>query len=360
LLRHNEIKTALPPFERLDALWQCDENCLISSPPGRNKTEQLLDGNGNGVKFEIRANKPWLYSAANVLNKTQNLQGNIFNLGHCGGSGRYGTLFNLPSLLLKIGWKILTPFEDPKRFITMATNGKTYGAVAFHLAMKTGKNWPWVWSTFQHINNFSGYSFEGKAVPPGFKAASSNETPDKNSCNNRYQPDCIPGLPNYTNQSATVKRINKVVQQAFAEEQSPLQFYEMLGIQYAKNKAEKANVKTDTYTDKTDFANCESLYQSEKSKAYYVSSNADYLYPLRRDCNRKQAIVSPKLYNPILEAFSNHQAPGNSCISCHVNAIYTQPQALFTGAQKEIFSDFSFTPQNFGIPKYLIEAAAEK
>jgi hypothetical protein len=197
-----------------------------------------------------------------------------------------------------------------------------------------------------------------KTVPPGFKAASDASV--KNSCNNSYQPNCIPGLPNYTNQSNTVKRISKVVKRAFVDEQSPLQFYEMLGVQYAKNKAEKANVKSDTQADKNDFANCESLYQNEKSKAYYVSSNADYLYPLRRDCNRKQAIVSPDLYNPILEAFSNHQSPGNSAISCHVNAIYTQPKALFTGAQKEIFSDFSFTPQNFGIPEYLIEVAVGK
>jgi hypothetical protein len=77
-------------------------------------------------------------------------------------------------------------------------------------------------------------------------------------------------LPNYTNQSNTVKRFSKVVQQAFVDEQSPLQFHEMLGVQYAKKKAEKANVKSDTQADKNDFANCESLYQNEKSKAYYV------------------------------------------------------------------------------------------
>ncbi|GLS28093.1 hypothetical protein [Marinibactrum halimedae] len=346
----SDIQHIAPPFIRLDKHWQSDNAHLIQFPPVDEEPKDkfhgqvpLVDNFGNTVRYEILLNRPWFYSSALFLEGStiESDTGNFFNLGKCGTyastSIETGSLINLPTIMVKLAWRKLTKEEDQSRYITMADGKEVWGLAAWHMAAKTTKAWPWIWSTYEHRNNFEGYTYNGEKVRASF--LETDEQCQSSPCGTPLEPN--------TDQSGNVKRFNSIVKSAFLKDGSPLTHYKMLGVQHASFDTIPED-QIPTY--KEDLAACETMLSKEgPHPPFYISDSHRYIYSYnvaKTQCNIAQEITTPTLFNPLFEPFPAVPPKKNfSCISCHVDAnIINKPGMINT------FSDFSFTPTHYGVP----------
>jgi hypothetical protein len=76
---------------------------------------------------------------------------------------------NPGTVILKTGWRIMSPKDDKSRFYTkkvIIKNGQEIevGLVAMHIAHKVSEATQWVWSTFEQIDNAPEMSNDGSAI----------------------------------------------------------------------------------------------------------------------------------------------------------------------------------------------------
>jgi hypothetical protein len=327
------LNTIQPPFLiKNDENWQCDENCLSTKPPAEmngGTSPVLLDINKKPVHYELRFNQPWLFSALDYRARINNDK--IFTMGACQGGIRHS--LSLPSIMIKLAWKVLdTIKEDESRFITMKVSNETYGLVAMHIAVKTSEHWEWIWSTFEHVNNFSEYQFGEELVTASFEQHDSQ-------CPGEFAADCIPSLIPFSPILAATSRINELVKKGFEQQKSPLQYYQMLGVQYKLNESMgQEQFKKELGDDMATGIINECV---EKDSSYYVSADSEkYLlsYGSNGKCSTINEIINPGLYNPVFEPFPSGD-DNKSCISCHVDATYKFNNHPYP-------ADFSFTVNN--------------
>jgi hypothetical protein len=352
LINPERIANGQLPSTVISGNWQCDQKCLESHnsrvSTDDNHEISVIDTNGNQIYSEIRVNEAWMQGAQGFKwDDSLSKQGlrDYFTLGRCpDGFGSYEqsqmsqTLLNLPSVMIKIGWKILANNEDKERYITMRLGepGKEvfYGVVAMHIAVKTTKYWSWIWSTFEHENNFKGYRYKEQNIKPTFYEKTNH--PEKKLGQ---------ALTPYTNIPGALQTINEQVKAIFSKSDSPLAYYKMLGTQYRDPL-----LKTTNEASKEDQKNCNSK-RSESPVAYYqmttdgkgiIRTNSEF------DCKNFYKIVTPDLYNPVFEPDlpNNDLDTQPSCISCHLDA--TAEISNSEGDSATVYSDFSFVPKNHG------------
>jgi|GEM_PF-6061535 len=356
MTHHNEVSKARPPFLRVNDDWQCDKNCLIEYPPtmvnsGENsKPNQtpLIDQFGNRILYEIRVNTPWLYSTRlfSDLFKSNQMQASYFNRGNCGSysnvTGKSESFISTPSIMVKIAWKELTAEEDQSLYITQDIGGATLGVVGFHLSAKTSKYWEWIWSTFEHKNNFVSYEYKGNQVKSNFRGL------DTDCKGNTMQ--CGTAIPEFKDTPSNVTKLNEYFVSALDSQGSPLQNYKMLGTQYVSLTYQNSD-KIKSY--EKDLEDCKVVAGQELRPPIYVSKDQRYTYEFKQasiGCKNPRAIILPTLYGPVFEPFQAAVKQDNlSCISCHVDADINDEQAKTIGSFKT-YSDFSFTPSHYGIP----------
>lgn len=127
----------------------------------------LIDQNGSFVRYEIRMNRDeFEFIDNNKLWDSRNHTADVdFQPVGSNGKKTYGPME------IKAAWKILTDKDKPERFhsrtveiawLKPAQKGqyfcKTYtmGLVGLHIAHKTEHAPQWVWSTFEHVDNYKG------------------------------------------------------------------------------------------------------------------------------------------------------------------------------------------------------------
>ncbi|NET00508.1 MAG: hypothetical protein F6K61_08005 [Sphaerospermopsis sp. SIO1G1] len=232
-------------------------------------TTPLYDQNGKEVRYEIFLNdEEYDYI---VENKLYNLDGQIeysqkYHAPVNFPSGDYNT-GELGAIEIKLAWKELSADDIESRFYTQEVllpklkpdgepdiNKKTgnfksceekkMGLVGMHIAQKTKSSPQWVWATFEQVDNivvddtvfvdgkrlhasFHDYTAAGQTLPvnvPPIKRNSKGK-PDSNGLKKTQVSRAIPitGL---------AQRVNSEYQQALAEVNSPLQYYELIDTQW--------------------------------------------------------------------------------------------------------------------------------
>lgn len=231
-------------------------------------TTPLYDQNGKEVRYEIFVNdEEYDYI---VANKLYNLDGQIEY------SQKYHKPVNFPSgdyntgelgiIELKLAWKELSEDDIDSRFYTQevllpklkpdgepeldsngnfkSCEGKKMGLVGMHISQKTKSSPQWVWATFEQVDNivvddtvfvdgkrlhasFHDYSPAGQTLPvnvPPIKRNSEGK-PDADGVKKTQvsRPIPITGL---------AQKVNREYQQALAEVNSPLQYYELIDTQW--------------------------------------------------------------------------------------------------------------------------------
>ncbi len=330
MINQTQIATAKAPFINFAAKWQCsEETCLTTNAPvngADGKPMKVFDIYGQPVFYEQRFNPAWMYSTINFEKDIAAGVQNLFNMGKCRGD------VNIPAVMSKIAWRLLQPNEDKSRFITMKQGNKTWGIVGMHIAAKTSNHWEWIWSTFEQVNNFEGYEFNGKQIPAGFNALQQEPI-----C---VQDQCATVLKPYQPSKQT-SVINDIVTPGFAAQKSPLAYYRLLGTQHKLPDGLSIKEYKDSDSAAINIERCKQAIADHKP--FYVTTDNRYIFTLSyQKCDQVAEIINPFLYNPILEP-THHKAPEDnlSCIGCHVTATFTLP----SGEKRS--SDLSFAPQSF-------------
>ncbi len=206
-------------------------------------TLPIWDQNGDMVRYEIRMNKPIVDYI--VQNELYNIDGQIKFSGE-------GKKVNFPSgtkdkagvMEIKIAWKVLKEGKDfPERYLTSKAylftpdsgyKWCTVGLVGMHISTKTESSPQWIWTTFEHIDNLETNALtriHGKPLRPSFydpycPICPINKFPDTTKTIIKNQIQRILPIPKAT------QEINRSVQALLAKENSPLQYYQLIGAQW--------------------------------------------------------------------------------------------------------------------------------
>jgi hypothetical protein len=244
----------------------------------------LFDQNGNLVRYEVLMNEEEFDYILN--NKLYNINGQIEFANDNSNkadfpAGVYEETQKVGAVEIKIAWKVLVEGKDDfSRYLTVPSyvlsvdkkswDKVTAGMVGFHINHKTSSASQWVWSTFEHVDNLATNSMEtfehnGKQVPlrPSFndpdceicptnvyKQSESSTFISDNGDSKTYNLDYyipedkkIAGTDYYINQAhrmipipERLQKLNREIQEQLKLEESPLQYYELVGTQFPKNQ----------------------------------------------------------------------------------------------------------------------------
>lgn len=211
----------------------------------------LWDQNGNMVYYEVLLNDQEFDYV--VRNQLFNIDGQIAYLA------KYGTGIDPPfgnydkntgSIELKLAWKVLAEQDIPERFFTMdayiADPGsqqwlkKKVGLVGLHIGHNTFSSRPWVWSTFEHVDNVQvdelevlEYARQGQLLQPLFNdpacpicPVNVEPTPDAAGLRKTQVMRAVPI-------SKATAALNSQVQALLKQQGSVWQYYELIGTQFA-------------------------------------------------------------------------------------------------------------------------------
>lgn len=211
-------------------------------------TAPIWDQNGQLVRYQILINRAEFDYLVN--NELYNIDGQIaFSKANKSVAFPSASRKQIGAVELKLAWKVIDPKNDiAERFFTqhayVFNPDKTYskalvGLVGMHITLKTQSSPQWIWSTFEHVDNLETNPLtkvHGKKLKPSF-----------------YDPDCdicpinrSPGIDtDYTNSktpknqiqrvrpiSKATEQLNKQVQQLLGNQQSVLQYYQLIGTQW--------------------------------------------------------------------------------------------------------------------------------
>jgi len=220
-------------------------------------TGPIWDQSGNMVRYEVLINEAEFDYL--VLNELYNIDGQItFSKKHDRVTFPKASRNKAGAVEAKLAWKVMDVSRDIlERFLTQEAyifndENKSYskalvGLVGMHISMKTASSPQWVWATFEHVDNTEAnplVEVNGKKLKPSFN------DPDCQICPINVYPS-LKG--DYTNKSGVQKNqiqrvlpipmatqaLNKQVQWLLAEQQSALQYYQLIGTQWPTDPAAK-------------------------------------------------------------------------------------------------------------------------
>ena len=212
------------------------------------------------------------------------------------------------AITLKLAWKILNPTKGdiPDRFFSMKACVPTrleelkkepkwiwtpveVGLVGMHLVHKTISSTPWVWSTFEHVDNVETeredeqkYAAQGKILKPSFHNP---------NCKEEDCPTNVP--PREKGRGTQITRVRKIpedtqqlntqVQQSLVAANSVWQYYELIDTQWPTQPQRESHPDPDRPTR---------LIQDARPMPKFLA-------------------------NSVMETYSQEKA---SCMSCHFSA----------------------------------------
>lgn len=189
----------------------------IQAAQADGRTEPVLtDQDGHLVRYEIRMNRVVFEHILKNKLYDGRVQTKVGHVSYPNGS-----------CLIKASWKEIKPGEESHYISSRCviyTDGKPRGAlmglVGFHMMVKTPSAPQWIWSTFEQVDNVGGNhpSFFDRAHP---------ELP--------VNRQTLPGHPNQVTRVVPIpewlRSLNTEIQQEFAKDDSPLQYYELVETQ---------------------------------------------------------------------------------------------------------------------------------
>jgi hypothetical protein len=242
-----KLDGGVPPQERDQPFdgWSCNEKCLQLTLAGNvfapsNSNKPVYDQRGRRVRYEERLDPYSFYTvffyrfASEPLADAAVRSARIdLPQGQCNeDSNSHG------AIAVKLAWKDLSQEEDEGgRYLSRSTRGPdggaiTLGLVGFHIMQKPIDYQEWVWSTFEHVDNF---------IPPPGSAVASFHDPACHDCvdNETRRYDAGPAqcrtqiVPTPTElEAAELVSVNARFR-AWAQRQgSVLQHYRLIGVQY--------------------------------------------------------------------------------------------------------------------------------
>jgi hypothetical protein len=227
--------------------WWCNNpRCLKPTLEGAvfaptNSNRPLYDQGGHLVRYEVRSEP---ISFRTVLEEVGPLPPSGPDASVMNFSLSYAQCYETPldilgpfPMAVKMAWKDLTQAEIASdRYLSRLTPGPdggsvTLGLVGFHVMQKPFDYPHWVWSTFEHVDNF--------LPPPGSAVASFND-PGCPTCreNETQRYDAGPACRTQIVPTPTPEEANELVMvnarfRAWAKTQrSVLQHYRLIGVQY--------------------------------------------------------------------------------------------------------------------------------
>ncbi|MCJ8290160.1 MAG: hypothetical protein HRT58_10895 [Crocinitomicaceae bacterium] len=246
----------------------------------------LFDQNGNLLRYEVLMNEEEFDYI--LKNKLYNINGQIdFSQKNADKAdfpaGVYEEITKVGAVEIKISWKVLVRGKDDfSRYLNVPSfvlsedkkswDKVTAGMVGFHINHKTSSASQWVWSTFEHVDNLATnsletFEYEGNQIPikPSFydpdcetcptnvwlqSDSSKFIAPDgtyKKYHRSYYIPEDkrIKGSDKdyYIGQAhrmipipERLQELNRDIQEQLKLQESPLQYYELVGTQWPKNQ----------------------------------------------------------------------------------------------------------------------------
>jgi len=206
-------------------------------------TKPIWDQNGNMVRYEIRMNKRIVdYLTENEL---YNLNGQVaFSKAGKKISFPSGSIDKEGIMEVKLAWKILDPEKDiaerylnTEAYVFNKDNSyslKKVGLVGMHIATKTKSSPQWIWATFEHVDNLETNpltTIHGKKLKPSFY------DPECPTCAvNKFYDTLQKPIKNQIQRVLPIpmatQELNKSVQQLLASQNSALQYYQLIGVQW--------------------------------------------------------------------------------------------------------------------------------
>lgn len=156
---------------------------------------------------------------------------------------------NPGSVILKTGWRIMTPNDDKKRYYTRKVLVKSgseieIGLVAIHITHKASEATQWVWSTFEHVDNAPEMAADGSAIIDAQKNYSYFNKNNNDPANFNIPTDSslfFDGTPRKPAQVVRVNKVEKSTEKINAyylglikkyEPESVWQYYKLIGTQW--------------------------------------------------------------------------------------------------------------------------------
>jgi hypothetical protein len=324
-------------------------------------TAPIWDQNGNLVRYQVMMNEvEFDYIVANEL---YNLDGQIaFSQNHNKVDFPSSNRKLAGAIEIKLAWREMDESTDiSARYLTTRAyvsnekneySIKKMGLVGMHISMKTETSPQWIWATFEHIDNVEANSLEyvdGKQVKASFNDPSCELCPinvypnmsgdyanpkDKNQATKRNQIQRVLPISDETN------ALNTQVQALLATQQSPLQYYELVGTQwptepsspaYDVNKHDDANPPAlpDAVSNKSGGKPTPIWLTNMVMETYFQGATDASSHPKLTDAER-HALYNTKIANEEawnqIEGFktygTNHERifGTESCIGCHSSA----------------------------------------
>lgn len=212
-------------------------------------TAPIWDQNGNMVRYEILLNEQEFDYL--VSNELYNLDGQIaFSKAKKTVAFPAASRDKVGAIELKLAWKIIDSKKDiAQRFITqqayVLNDDSTYskalvGLVGMHISLKTQSSPQWIWATFEHVDNLEAnplIKVNGKRLAPLFY------DPDCAICPINRSPNTIGDYSNNPTQNknqiqrvlpipAATQQLNQQVQALLAQQNTTMQYYQLIGTQW--------------------------------------------------------------------------------------------------------------------------------
>lgn len=219
-------------------------------------TAPIWDQNGNMVRYEVLLNEQEFDYL--VSNELYNIDGQIaFSSAKKTVVFPVATREKVGAIELKLAWKIIDKNKDiAQRFFTQEAyvmnpdssySKALVGLVGMHIALKTQSSPQWIWATFEQVDNLETNPLtkvDGKKLTPSFYDPNCpicpiNRSPNTsgdysgNSKLNKNQIQRV--LPI----SQATQQLNQQVQALLAQQNSALQYYQLIGTQWPTDPSAK-------------------------------------------------------------------------------------------------------------------------
>lgn len=219
-------------------------------------TAPIWDQNGNMVRYEVLMNEQEFDYL--VSNELYNIDGQI-----AFSNAKKTVVFpaasrdKLGAIELKLAWRVLDKSKDiVQRYFTqqayvMNINGsyskELVGLVGMHISLKTQSSPQWIWATFEQMDNLEAnplIKVDGKKLTPSFYDPNCpicpiNRSPNTSgdySSNTKVNKNQIQRVLPI---SQATQQLNQQVQTLLAQQNSVMQYYQLIGTQWPTNPSAK-------------------------------------------------------------------------------------------------------------------------